>query len=390
MAIDITKKPTSGGDDGGEKGGAVPRRSGLDITKKPAGPAAGPVPAVGVSTAGGRWETPEKKSRWLWLLAAAAALIGVGVFLWSGEKPGKQAASRESDAVPASTADFGSSANEVTAVGSDVSKAIQEPGALGAIGGQADTAPGQDPAAAMSEAGRSGEGAGTVASANADRGISGSDRSAAMPAGRETAPGEGRAGELAGGQRTVAAVGARAGDDESGAPASSSQALATSAGPAPTQAQEPGRGQGRDKPEPGMAKSDSVPGGAPLKGSDRGAPSAAAANPASAVLVVHFNLNSSEVTEGEAARIRTAMESIGAKAPGGVLVEGFTCDLGPEEFNLGLAQRRSASVARVIREAPGGENLKVVDRAFGESHPIVPNETGTSRKENRRVVVSLK
>jgi OOP family OmpA-OmpF porin len=84
------------------------------------------------------------------------------------------------------------------------------------------------------------------------------------------------------------------------------------------------------------------------------------------------------------------MESIGAKASGGVLVEGFTCDLGPEQFNLELAQRRSASVARVIRESAGGEKLAVVERAFGESHPVVPNETGASRKENRRVVVSLK
>lgn len=386
MAIDTTKKPTAGGDEGGEKGGAGPRRSSLDITKKPAGPVAGPIPAVGVSTSGGRSDPAEKKSRWPWLLAAAAALIGVGVYLWSGEKPGKQAASGDSGAVAASAADAGSSANEVTAVGSDVTTTVQEPGAPGAIGVQAGAEPGQEPPTAMSKAAKSAEGAAAVSSANADNGTSGSDRSAAMPAAQETAPGQGRGGELAGGQGTIAGAGARAGKGESGTSASSSQALATSASTASKQAQKPG---GVKKDELGMAPG-SMPVGAPVKGEDHGAPSSAATNPASAVLVVRFSLNSSEVTEDEAARIRTAMESIGAKASGGVLVEGFTCDLGPEQFNLELAQRRSASVARVIRESAGGEKLAVVERAFGESHPVVPNETGASRKENRRVVVSLK
>lgn len=389
MAIDITKKPTAGGDEGGEKGGAVPRRGGLDITKKPVGPIAGPVPAVGVSTSGGKTEPAEQKSRWPWLLAAAVALVGLGVFLWPGNKPGNQAGSGEPGAGPASTTDSDSGA-EVAAAGSEVAKTVQEPGVPSAIGGQAGAAPGQEPAPAVSEDGKSGEGQGAVPSANGEKGAGGSDRSAAMPAGQNAVPGDGRAGEPPAEQRSVAGVAAEKGKEWPGTRASSSDALATSASSASKQAQEPRGGQGTNKAGIGVTAPGSVPGGAPGKGADPGTPSSAAANPASAVLVVHFDLNSSDVTEDEAARIRSAMESMGAKAPGGILVEGFTCDLGPEEFNLELAQRRSASVARVIREAPGGGNLEIVDRAFGESHPVVPNETGASRKENRRVVVSLK
>jgi outer membrane protein OmpA-like peptidoglycan-associated protein len=72
-----------------------------------------------------------------------------------------------------------------------------------------------------------------------------------------------------------------------------------------------------------------------------------------------------------------------------IICEGHTCDLGREEFNMNLAQKR----AEVVREYLTGKGFKadnLVAASKGESTPIVPNDSETNRKINRRVVFLIK
>jgi outer membrane protein OmpA-like peptidoglycan-associated protein len=72
-----------------------------------------------------------------------------------------------------------------------------------------------------------------------------------------------------------------------------------------------------------------------------------------------------------------------------IIVEGHTCDLGPDDFNMVLGRRRAEEVRRyLIKKGFNGNNLEVESR--GENAPIVPNFDEDYRKINRRVVFLIR
>jgi outer membrane protein OmpA-like peptidoglycan-associated protein len=72
-----------------------------------------------------------------------------------------------------------------------------------------------------------------------------------------------------------------------------------------------------------------------------------------------------------------------------IIAEGHTCDLGREEFNMALGQKR-AEVVRdyMIGKGFNGDNIIPVSK--GETTPIVGNTSEANRKINRRVVFLIK
>jgi len=71
-----------------------------------------------------------------------------------------------------------------------------------------------------------------------------------------------------------------------------------------------------------------------------------------------------------------------------VLVEGHTCSIGTEEYNMGLGQRRADAVKKCLIEGGIGE-ARITTKSYGESQPAVPNDTPANRKLNRRVVFKI-
>jgi len=69
-----------------------------------------------------------------------------------------------------------------------------------------------------------------------------------------------------------------------------------------------------------------------------------------------------------------------------VTIEGHTDSVGPEEYNMGLGQRRADSV-RDFLAAQGVpvENMTTV--SYGETRPVAPNDTPEGRALNRRVEI---
>jgi OmpA-OmpF porin, OOP family len=67
-----------------------------------------------------------------------------------------------------------------------------------------------------------------------------------------------------------------------------------------------------------------------------------------------------------------------------IVVEGHTCSLGSDAYNLGLSDRRAAAVREYLLEqgvAPGQLGTKGV----GEADPTATNDTEDGRSQNRRV-----
>ena len=66
-----------------------------------------------------------------------------------------------------------------------------------------------------------------------------------------------------------------------------------------------------------------------------------------------------------------------------VLIEGHTCDLGSDAYNMALGQRRADSVKTYMTEK-GIDAGRLTAKSFGETTPAVPNTDEANRKLNRR------
>ena len=71
-----------------------------------------------------------------------------------------------------------------------------------------------------------------------------------------------------------------------------------------------------------------------------------------------------------------------------LVIEGHTDDIGSEEANQSLSERRAESVANLL-EAYGVSDRRLSPVGFGETRPVSTNETEYGRKLNRRVEVLI-
>lgn len=70
-------------------------------------------------------------------------------------------------------------------------------------------------------------------------------------------------------------------------------------------------------------------------------------------------------------------------------VEGHTDNVGDEQYNLALSQKRANAVRNYLNQS-GGIPLHAMNTiAFGESKPVADNSSKEGRAQNRRVVVRV-
>jgi hypothetical protein len=67
-------------------------------------------------------------------------------------------------------------------------------------------------------------------------------------------------------------------------------------------------------------------------------------------------------------------------------VEGYTDNVGSDEFNQKLSEQRADGVRDYLISQGISEN-SVSARGLGKSNPIAPNETAQGRAQNRRVQI---
>jgi outer membrane protein OmpA-like peptidoglycan-associated protein len=71
-----------------------------------------------------------------------------------------------------------------------------------------------------------------------------------------------------------------------------------------------------------------------------------------------------------------------------VLIEGHTDDVGSEESNFNLSQRRANSVKSYLM-TQGIQSDRLTTSGLGEGSPVAGNDTATGRQQNRRVEVVI-
>ncbi|MAT92963.1 MAG: hypothetical protein CME59_10225 [Halioglobus sp.] len=91
--------------------------------------------------------------------------------------------------------------------------------------------------------------------------------------------------------------------------------------------------------------------------------------------------------KAELAKIGEQIKGRGIKV-GGVDIIGHTCDLGSEEYNQGLSERRAAAVREYLVGA-GLDPQRITYTGLGELDPLVPNSSDNNRRLNRRVEIHV-
>lgn len=106
-------------------------------------------------------------------------------------------------------------------------------------------------------------------------------------------------------------------------------------------------------------------------------------------LRVNFANNSVEVTPDSYGEIESIAQFMREYPLTKVVLEGHTDDRGAEAYNQQLSEKRAAAVAKVLVERFGIDQKRVTSRGFGESSPLVSNDTAENRALNRRVTAKV-
>jgi len=103
---------------------------------------------------------------------------------------------------------------------------------------------------------------------------------------------------------------------------------------------------------------------------------------------VFFDTNKADV-KGTSAETLNKLADIFREYPkSNILVEGHTDSAGPEDYNMGLSQKRAESVTQYLKNQ-GISASRFTTKWYGEAQPRATNETAEGKAKNRRVELAI-
>ncbi len=103
--------------------------------------------------------------------------------------------------------------------------------------------------------------------------------------------------------------------------------------------------------------------------------------------IVFFDWDKSDVTADAASILDNAVTAYADCGSAQVMLAGHADKSGQPKYNLGLSERRNASV-RTYLEGKGIPSGIISTKAFGESAPRVDTADGVRELQNRRVEIT--
>ncbi|MDR2386944.1 MAG: OmpA family protein [Deltaproteobacteria bacterium] len=101
---------------------------------------------------------------------------------------------------------------------------------------------------------------------------------------------------------------------------------------------------------------------------------------------IKFDFDKAVVKKAYLPEVKKVADFLNAHPGSTAVVEGHTDNVGTDEYNQKLSDRRAAAVRKVLVSSFGVNESKVTSVGYGESRPIATNDTAAGRAENRRVV----
>jgi outer membrane protein OmpA-like peptidoglycan-associated protein len=103
---------------------------------------------------------------------------------------------------------------------------------------------------------------------------------------------------------------------------------------------------------------------------------------------INFDFDKSDIKPEFVPILDEAVEILKERPDTNVIVEGHTDWTGTEKYNMGLSERRAASVCNyLVEKGISQSSLETV--GYGEADPIADNHTPEGRSMNRRVVFKI-
>jgi OOP family OmpA-OmpF porin len=104
---------------------------------------------------------------------------------------------------------------------------------------------------------------------------------------------------------------------------------------------------------------------------------------------VTFEFNKTDIQGNDINEIKEVGSFLKKQPQSYVVVNGYTDNVGTEEYNLGLALRRAESVADYLVKNIGITRDRIVLQWYGAANPVASNNTEQGRASNRRVEMAV-
>jgi OOP family OmpA-OmpF porin len=111
--------------------------------------------------------------------------------------------------------------------------------------------------------------------------------------------------------------------------------------------------------------------------------------PATLVLRIKFGFDSAKVDPAYHSEIEKAVQFMNEHPGADATIEGHTCDLGTDSYNMGLSRRRAESVKAYMIKIFNVDGERLSTLGYGESRPDHDNSTLEGKRMNRRVVIRM-
>jgi len=97
-----------------------------------------------------------------------------------------------------------------------------------------------------------------------------------------------------------------------------------------------------------------------------------------------FGFDKSDLTNTAEGNLKDLVTILNKYPDTDIEIQGHTDDVGTDEYNQGLSERRAASVSSYIK-SKGISGSRIGIKGYGESAPKYPNDSEANRAQNRRV-----
>jgi outer membrane protein OmpA-like peptidoglycan-associated protein len=101
----------------------------------------------------------------------------------------------------------------------------------------------------------------------------------------------------------------------------------------------------------------------------------------------HFEFDSALLTPEAQRQIDRFIAELKGAEETLLIVAGHTDNIGAEDYNFELGQKRAASVARYLIGYKGVDPLRVTAISYGSTAPVADNRTREGRRKNRRIEI---
>lgn len=112
------------------------------------------------------------------------------------------------------------------------------------------------------------------------------------------------------------------------------------------------------------------------------------ATPACINVSIEFETDSIMIEESYREKLKTVADYLGKNGGIQLRVVGHTDNVGKEEYNIALSQRRAENVRDYLVEQFGVNPQSLNAQGVGPSYPVADNDTPEGRRRNRNVIIS--